>query len=436
MRSPPSSSSSSSTSSSTSTSRPPQGAPPAGSGSSGGDASSSSQLPAASATSGVGAVLRVLHSSLISASCCVHYGLFATMTTVRDEIELELAAAVPPVIPGQSSTAASSAPLDATEWRSVRWRCKPNQTCPPSRSRLWPWTTWPPFHLPRVDWRLWFVSLNLARRLRGADRGADGANFSAGGAGGAGGGGGAGTTASAAKEEDPPALPLPPWVTALLIGIMERQPSIMSLLHADQSLPSLPLGLGGKPDVPSPEKPGKERIRVRLVRYTFPPRPRPSRSSEASDTGVENEGIEFRGRSTLRWDECPATGAASPSRSSSSNSGTSGSGSGSDNANANANDSGSDNSKNKNKNKNKRTHHRKNSTPSPHRPVSEWTLSYPRLVLPPASLEELYLACKPGSSRSIYGKPDKLKPDTAADVIQRAMESWRDKSAPKNKKSD
>jgi predicted DCC family thiol-disulfide oxidoreductase YuxK len=66
------------------------------------------------------------------------YGLFAVMTTQRDEIIIEGSA-------------------DGTEWRQYEFRYKPG-----SLTRAPPWNI---PHQPRLDWQMWFAALDDPRRL-------------------------------------------------------------------------------------------------------------------------------------------------------------------------------------------------------------------------------------------------------------------------------
>lgn len=67
------------------------------------------------------------------------YGLFAVMTTERDEIVIEGSA-------------------DGTEWREYEFRYKPGDV-----ARRPPWNI---PHQPRLDWQMWFAALDDPRRLR------------------------------------------------------------------------------------------------------------------------------------------------------------------------------------------------------------------------------------------------------------------------------
>ena len=68
------------------------------------------------------------------------YGLFAVMTTKRDEI----------VIEGSD---------DGVEWREYEFRYKPGDVARRPR--------WNIPHQPRLDWQMWFAALDDPRRLRG-----------------------------------------------------------------------------------------------------------------------------------------------------------------------------------------------------------------------------------------------------------------------------
>lgn len=67
------------------------------------------------------------------------YGLFAVMTTRRDEIGLE-------------------GSMDGQTWRAYRFRWKPNS--PDERPRF------AGLHMPRLDWQLWFAALRGCARAR------------------------------------------------------------------------------------------------------------------------------------------------------------------------------------------------------------------------------------------------------------------------------
>ena len=67
------------------------------------------------------------------------YGLFAVMTTQRDEI----------VIEGSD---------DGADWREYEFRYKPGDL-----ARRPPWNI---PHQPRLDWQMWFAALEDPRRLR------------------------------------------------------------------------------------------------------------------------------------------------------------------------------------------------------------------------------------------------------------------------------
>jgi hypothetical protein len=103
-----------------------------------------------------------------------HYGLFATMTTQRDEVRVEVA--VNPQ-PGRSfdprrqglsagagagrdeaNAAAATDSGAALQWQPVRFRYKPDDV---DRQ---PAAVRPFFHMPRLDWCMWFVALKPSLR--------------------------------------------------------------------------------------------------------------------------------------------------------------------------------------------------------------------------------------------------------------------------------
>lgn len=94
-----------------------------------------------------------------------HYGLFANMTKFRDEITIFISS-------------------DGSKWCPIRFRFKPNISDTTITS------IWPPCHLPRLDWLLWFLPLRVSQ-------------------------------------------PLPHWFLVLLLGILEQREEIVSLLHAN-----------------------------------------------------------------------------------------------------------------------------------------------------------------------------------------------------------
>lgn len=180
-------------------------------------------LPSTQSSDPLSQSMRAVHAALQSACCCGHYGLFATMTTVRDEIVVELAAN-------------SSSP-----WVPIRWKFKPSHPHPIA-------AIWPPFHMPRVDWRLWFVALGVARELR-SKHGDHKDNLDS-------------------SNKGACHLFLPHWVDNLLIGILERHSGLLSLLHSDNPILSRPPS--HRKQAKKVENSCEERIRVLLVRYTVP----------------------------------------------------------------------------------------------------------------------------------------------------------------------
>lgn len=85
--------------------------------------------------------LLVLHSTLMHVFFLgSHYGLFANMTKVRNEVVVELS-------------------HDKVHWQTVEFLAKPgNIDLPPKSVR-------PFFHLPRLDWVMWFVAFKPVKEL-------------------------------------------------------------------------------------------------------------------------------------------------------------------------------------------------------------------------------------------------------------------------------
>jgi hypothetical protein len=85
-----------------------------------------------------------------------HYGLFANMTKFRDELIIEVA-----INPngGQETASLTPTEYDQLTWHPIRFRYKPDHvdTAPKSVS--------PFFHMPRLDWCLWFLALKQDPKL-------------------------------------------------------------------------------------------------------------------------------------------------------------------------------------------------------------------------------------------------------------------------------
>lgn len=123
----------------------------------------------------------------------VRPGLFASMTKDRNEVVVEVG--FPKLAPRQggendsTGTEKGKVPLlcdENRDWTPVEWAFKPgNPYLPPK-------IIWPPLHMPRLDWRLWFQAL---------------------------------------ASGDYNSWPV--WMWSLIIGIMDGNEPIWSLLHLE-----------------------------------------------------------------------------------------------------------------------------------------------------------------------------------------------------------
>lgn len=98
------------------------------------------------------------HSSLGVFSVACHYGLFAHMTKFRDEVLLEVSDDY--FERSQQQNLGAFDAEDAALWRPVEFLYKPGSGAGESRQGKIKKILWPPLHMPRLDWRLWFVPLN------------------------------------------------------------------------------------------------------------------------------------------------------------------------------------------------------------------------------------------------------------------------------------
>ena len=189
-----------------------------------------------------------IHSLLLSGlGIGGHYGLFAAMTKIRNEVLVDV---------DVGDDALSNDDVDKSidnNWVAVEWAFKPGNPY------LAPKPVWPPFHMPRMDWRLWFVALTPKLSSRN----------------------------------------LPPWLLAFLISVLEGDRAVLSLLHPslNPSLaqcaanrtskgsgkdmhprpPLFPVGIGSASSAAAAKvSPRAPRIRVRLACYTFAQSPTPS----------------------------------------------------------------------------------------------------------------------------------------------------------------
>lgn len=137
-----------------------------------------------------------------------HYGLFATMTKQRDEIAVEVS-------------------VDQCSWHRLEFRYKPDSlTSPPKVIR-------PFYHLPRLDWVMWFLAFKPSAQL------------------------------------------YPRWFWNFLLAILEGDDEILSLLHpsAKNLVHDLRNSLAGKEDRKSPSCISSPEsslyIRLVLLNYNF-----------------------------------------------------------------------------------------------------------------------------------------------------------------------
>lgn len=70
-----------------------------------------------------------------------HYGLFANMTKQRDEIAIEV------------KVLSSNEEAGNEDWHEIKFKYKPDDIFTPPKA------IYPFFHLPRLDWMMWFLAL-------------------------------------------------------------------------------------------------------------------------------------------------------------------------------------------------------------------------------------------------------------------------------------
>ena len=83
------------------------------------------------------------------------YGLFARMTTTRDEVVLRELHRLPPTLAQEAEAAGLARPSGDKHWVELALPYKPGPLGRP------PPVLW--LHMPRLDWQLWFVALTWAR---------------------------------------------------------------------------------------------------------------------------------------------------------------------------------------------------------------------------------------------------------------------------------
>lgn len=130
-----------------------------------------------------------------------HYGLFANMTKVRNEVLIEVSA-------------------DQQTWHTLRWKYKPDSIhLPPKR-------VFPDYHMPRLDWQMWFLAFR------------------------------------------PLLTQYPKWAITLLISIAEGNKDVLELLHSSACDTINMLQQQAE------QSPGQQlKVRVALVNYTFNAKP-------------------------------------------------------------------------------------------------------------------------------------------------------------------
>ena len=229
-----------------------------------------------------------MHGTLSVMALGGHYGLFATMTKTRDEVIVEISddfaafrTSPPTLAAGLGADCLTSTEIEGlASWTAVQWAYKPGTLLP--TERVIP--MWPPLHMPRLDWRLWFVPLSPSVRaiLKGisgslsslataatkarveakvdADVGRSGDKKRGGKA-------DANSTITRQNVPLPPQLlqeeatllhkarvqvaaALPLWFLTLLTAVLEGEPSVLGLLHSEnpklyEQVSLLSLGLKG-----------------------------------------------------------------------------------------------------------------------------------------------------------------------------------------------
>ncbi|PFH35344.1 hypothetical protein BESB_062310 [Besnoitia besnoiti] len=168
-----------------------------------------------------------IYGELAPLHACNVYGLFASVTTSRYEVIIEELHLV------EDTTA--SPPTTRETWVELDFLYKPGDV---DRRPQWLWFG----HMPRLDWRLWFLPLRLSRLISLAMR--DGA---------------APAAVTAALQQGAAGL-YPPWWSVLLARICRRQPEVLALL-------------GPQRNIDLARAPRPRGLRVSLFDYRFRPPP-------------------------------------------------------------------------------------------------------------------------------------------------------------------
>ncbi|CBZ50104.1 unnamed protein product [Neospora caninum Liverpool] len=144
-----------------------------------------------------------IYGELAPLHACNVYGLFASVTTSRYEVVIEEMHLV--------EDTSTNPPRTRETWVELDFHYKPGDV---DRRPPWLWFG----HMPRLDWRLWFLPLRLSRVINMAIR--DGASPSA---------------VSAALQQGAPGL-YPAWWSVLLARICRRQPEVLALLGPQRNI--------------------------------------------------------------------------------------------------------------------------------------------------------------------------------------------------------
>lgn len=216
-----------------------------------------------------------VHAALSIFSVGCHYGLFAHMTKTRDEIILEYSHDYAGLLESQELKGDEASAEKRATWHPVDFRYKPGSS--PAEGWVKP-LLWPPLHMPRLDWRLWFIPLNgsvqslahmaLAMRTKQveqlqkaetADEKANALHVS---------------RVTTGYYTQKAISVLPRWLLQLLCGVLEGDIAVLSLLGKSAGLSSSSGGSGGRA---GRALSGDEvlanhtHIRVSLARYSFAP---------------------------------------------------------------------------------------------------------------------------------------------------------------------
>lgn len=223
-----------------------------------------------------------LHSLLSVFSVGCHYGLFAHMTKTRHEILVEVSHDYADILEGnwkeRDTKVEKGDALTAEEmatWTPLSFKYKPG-SCSTEKSIKA--VAWPPLHMPRLDWRLWFIPLNgnvqglahaaVAMRAKQSaqrkaacsdDEKATARRIE---------------KASTAYYVQKAAKVLPRWLLQFLCGVLENDKAVLSLISYQSPAPTsapVPASSGVRMLTGDEVLQNKSHIRLRLARYTYSP---------------------------------------------------------------------------------------------------------------------------------------------------------------------